>query len=170
MGTILAIVAYELHTTTVQGHQDGVKSSPEDESNTPEINADLILWTCPVGSLIKMEPEKETNFGSTSPNEFEGLEDYSVRLLDGVKITLEEESKLETMTETQTSESSLNKKYYLNYLHSSPHQRLFSPPRVKPYFKQIQNHQLYKNECKESAHIPCECVDYHASFFGMQIL
>ena len=43
MGTILAIVAYELHTTTEQGHQDGVNSSPKGESNTPEMNTDLIL-------------------------------------------------------------------------------------------------------------------------------
>ena len=43
MGTILAIVAYELNTTTVQGHQYSVNPSPKGESNTPEMNTDLIL-------------------------------------------------------------------------------------------------------------------------------
>ena len=71
-------MAYELHTTTMQGHQDSVNSSPKGESNTPEMDADLILWTCPVGPLVEVEPEKETKFGSTSPNQFEGLENYSV--------------------------------------------------------------------------------------------
>ena len=70
----------------------------------------------------------------------------------------------------QTLEGSLNEGYYRNCLHSSPHQRLFSPPRVKPSFKQIHHsvkpsfkqtyyHTIYKNECKESEHIPCECVE-----------
>ena len=87
MGAILAIVAYELHTTNVQEHQDDANSSPEGESKTPEMNTDLILWTCPVGILIEVEPETETNSGSTLPNEFIGLENYSIRLIDRVKTT-----------------------------------------------------------------------------------
>ena len=45
MGAILAIVAYELHTTTMQEHQDSVNSSQEGESSTPEINTNLIPST-----------------------------------------------------------------------------------------------------------------------------
>ena len=52
------------------------------------------------------------------------------------------------MTETQTPENPLNEKYYLNCLHSSPYQKLFFPPRVKPYFKQIQRHKLYKKSVR----------------------
>ena len=108
MGAILAIVAYKLHTTTVQGHQDSVNSSQKGESNTPEMNANLIPWTCPVGPFVEVEPEKESNFGSTLPNEFEDhsidrlqdeiteLEDYSVRLRDGVKIIIERNIKTQT--------------------------------------------------------------------------
>ena len=59
MGTILAIVAYELNTTTVQGHQYSVNPSPKGESNTPEMYTDLISWNCPVGPLVEMEPEGE---------------------------------------------------------------------------------------------------------------
>ena len=65
MGAILAIVAYELHTTTVQGHQDSVNSSPKGESNTPEMYTDIISWTCPVGPLVEMELEEGFNFNST---------------------------------------------------------------------------------------------------------
>ena len=61
MGAVLAIIAYELHTTTMQKLQGSINSSPECESNTPEMNTDLILWTCPVGTLIEVEPEMETN-------------------------------------------------------------------------------------------------------------
>ena len=102
MGRILAIVAYELNTTTMQGHQDNVNSSPKGESITPEMYTDLRSWNCPVGPFVEMEPEGGTNFNSTSKNEFTGLENYSVGLLERIKITLEEENKLETMTETQT--------------------------------------------------------------------
>ena len=100
MGTILAIVAYEQNTTIMQGHQDSVNSSPKGESNTPEMNANSIPWTCHIGPLV--------GFCSTLPNEFEDhsvdilqdevteLEDYSVRLLDGVKIIIERNIKTQT--------------------------------------------------------------------------
>ena len=156
MGAVLAIIAYELHTTTVQTLQGGINSSPECESNTPEMGIDLILWTCPAETLFEVEPETETN----------GLESCSIKLTNKVQNILEEESELEAMTETQIPEDPLNEKYYLNCLHSSPYQKLFLPPRVKPYFKPIPRHELYKKECRESACIPCECVDYHASFLA----
>ena len=60
MGSALAIIAYELHTTTVQTLQRGINSSPECESNTPEMSTDLILWTCPAETLIEVVPETET--------------------------------------------------------------------------------------------------------------
>lgn len=100
MGAILAIVAYELHTTTVQGHQDSVNSSPKGESNTPEMNANSIPWTSPI--------EPHVGFCSTLHNEFEDhsidrlqdkvteLKDYSVRLRDGVKIIIERNIKTQT--------------------------------------------------------------------------
>ena len=56
MGAILAIEVYELHTTTVQGHQDSVNSSPRGESNTPEMNTNLIPSTCPVEQCVEVEP------------------------------------------------------------------------------------------------------------------
>ena len=108
MGAILAILAYELHTTTVQGQQDSVNSSPRGKSYTPEINTGFIPWTCRIGPFVEVELEKETNFGSTLPNEFEDhsidrlqdeiteLEDYSVRLRDGVKIIIERNIKTQT--------------------------------------------------------------------------
>ena len=52
MGTILTILDYELNTTmqescayelsstTVQEHQDGVNSSSQGESNTPDVKTD----------------------------------------------------------------------------------------------------------------------------------
>ena len=102
MGAILAIVAYELHTTTVQEHQNSVNSFPRGESSTPEMNTNLIPWTCPVEQCIEVEPEKETNFGYTLPNDKHSvehsvdrlqddleLEDYTVRLRDGVRIIIE---------------------------------------------------------------------------------
>ena len=97
MGAILAIVAYELHTTTMQEHQDSVNSFSRGESNTPEMNTNLIPSTCPVEQCVEVEPEKETNFEYTLPNDRyvdklqddSELEDYTVRLRDGVRIIIE---------------------------------------------------------------------------------
>ena len=100
MGTILAIVAYELNTTTVQEHQDGVNSSPQGESNTPDVNTDLV--SCPVESLVEIKSEDELSFNSTSSNECEGLEKHSVSLLERVKSTMEEENNLNALTNMQT--------------------------------------------------------------------
>ena len=44
--TVQELFAYELSSTTVQEHQDGVNSSPQGESNTPNVNTNLIF--CPV--------------------------------------------------------------------------------------------------------------------------
>ena len=102
MGAILAIVAYELHTTTMQEHQDSVNSFPEGESSTPEMNTNLIPSTCHVEQCVEIEPEKETNFEYTLPTDTHvmknsvdelqddsELEDYTVRLTDGVRILIE---------------------------------------------------------------------------------
>ena len=102
MGAILAIVAYELHTTTMQKHQDSVNSFSRGESSTSEMNTNLIPSTCPVEQCVEVEPEKETNFEYTLPNDrhvvensVDGLqddselEDYTVRLRDGVRILIE---------------------------------------------------------------------------------
>ena len=109
MGAILAIVAYELHTITMQEHQDSVNSFSRGESNTPEMNTNLIPSTCPVEQCVEVEPEKETNFEYTLPNDghvvensVDGLqddlelEDYTVRLRDGVKIIIERNIKTQT--------------------------------------------------------------------------
>ena len=109
MGAILAIVAYELHTTTMQEHQDSVNSFPRGEISTPEINTNLIPSTCPVEQCVEVEPEKETNFGYTLPNDEHSVEhsvdklqddlefeDYTVRLRDGVKIIIERNIKTQT--------------------------------------------------------------------------
>ena len=112
MGTILTILDCEINTTvqelfaceqistTMQEHQDGVKSSPQGESNTPDVNTDLV--TCPVESLVEIKSEDELSFNSTSSNEFEGLEKHSVSLLERLKMTLDKENNLGAMSSMQT--------------------------------------------------------------------
>ena len=69
MGAILAIIAYELHRTTMQEHQDSVNSSPKGELSTPEMNTNLIPSTCFVEQCMEIEPEKETNSEYTLPTD-----------------------------------------------------------------------------------------------------
>ena len=121
--TVQELFAYELSSTTVQEHQDGVNSPSQGQSNTPDVNTDLV--SCPVESNVEIKSEDELSFNSTSSNEFEGLEKHSVNLLERVKITLDKENNLKALSNMQTSEGSLNEGYYRNCLHSSPHQRLF---------------------------------------------
>ena len=69
MGSILAIVAYELQTTNIQEHQDIVNSFSRGESNTLELNTNLILSTCSVEHCVEAESEQETSLEYTLPND-----------------------------------------------------------------------------------------------------
>ena len=94
MGAVLAIVAYELQNTNIQEHQDVDSSFSRGESTTPELNTNLTS----VEQCLEIKWEHEPSLEYTLPNdryidkvqEDSELEDYTVRLRDGVRILIEQ--------------------------------------------------------------------------------
>ena len=126
-----------LSTTNMQRNQDSFNYFPKDESIKPALCTDLMSWNVSVRPLVQREPEGKDNFKSSSNYDLVGPENHPIRLIGRIKISLDEEDRLEAMSWTKTSENSLHGGYYLNCLHSSPYKKLFSPPKVKPSFKKL---------------------------------
>ena len=123
MGAALAIVAYELQNTNIQVHQDVDSSFSRGESTTPELNTNLAFSTCSVEQGLQVESGQEPSLEHSMPSdryvdkveEDSELEDYTVRLRDGVRILIEQNigtktseiltnSEIPSLTESDLSE------------------------------------------------------------------
>ena len=89
MGTVLAIVAYEVQNTNIQEHQDVDSSSLKDESTIPELHTNLVC--------MDRTPESFNEGCMYVERIQESLnEDYTVRLRDGIRILIERDIATQT--------------------------------------------------------------------------